>query len=61
MNGIIIILGLIFGGYIYSMDDVPLYYKATFTLTHECKQVKKSGEVCVDLTSGKTALYAPKQ
>ena len=61
MSGIIIMLGLIFGGYIYSMDDAPLYHKATFALTHECKQVQADDEVCVGLTSVKTALYAPKE
>ena len=46
---------------VYSMDDAPLYHKATFALTHECKQVQADDEVCVGLTSGKTALYAPKE
>jgi hypothetical protein len=41
-------------------EDIPLQHKATFTFSHECKQVKGDDEVCVDLTTGETALYAPK-
>jgi len=61
MSIIAIVFIIVLGGLAYTSDSPPLYHKATFILSHECKQVQADDEVCVDLTSGKTALYAPKE
>ena len=61
MGIVAIVLIIVFGGLTYANDSAPLYHKATFISSYECEQVQADDEVCVDLTSGKTALYAPKQ
>ena len=61
MSIIAIVFIIALGGLTYANDSIPLYHKATFTFSHECKQVKADNEVCVDLESGETALYAPKE
>ena len=48
-------------GVLTHANSTPFYHKATFTFSHECKQVKADNEVCVDLKLGETALYAPKE
>ena len=61
MSIIAIVFIIALGGLTYANDSIPLYHKATFISSYECEQVQADDEVCVDLTSGKTALYAPKQ
>ena len=60
MSIIAIVFILALGG-VAHVNSIPFYHKATFTFSHECKQVKADNEVCVDLESGETALYAPKE
>ena len=41
-------------------DDITYTQKATFTTEAQCQEVKKEGNVCVELSTGETALYVPR-